>query len=356
MANAIGTKSKMALVKGAAWGTAVDLTTNHRVPFVSSSLFNEVEQITDETLTDASTRRPPINGNERNEGDLQIQSDYRQHLLMAAMFMGAAGAPTLLETGAYKHAFKFQTGIDGLFATMGIDKGGVSTAEGTKKCEAWASVKPTRRTIQSSAGDKCMETFDLIAAGYFETETPSAWTYAISPENGGGRTLVHARAALHVNAQAGADFHATTDRFYPNRVEIVMDRNLSRDFSNGVDVNEPLASGFNEINLRLGFYTATRPMLDLFRDAHRAGTILKARLVYTHSVLVGATQYFTRKFWFPKLKVVRAPLQVAGPGPLPYTVEFTAHLATAAPTGFPTGYVEECCEEQINEISSDPLA
>lgn len=360
MANALGTKSKMALVKGAVWKTAVDLTTNHRVPFKSCGVVNKPEQIEDETMADgASTRRPSINGNESNDGPLELQADYRQHLLMNALLMGSAGVPTEIDVGAsYKHVMKFQKTTDGLFATMGLDQGGVSTAEGSKKAEAWASVKPGKWTLRSAAGGKAMESFDIIGAGYFQTEDPAAWTYpaATDPSNGGGRTLVHARSAFKCNAQSGGALGAG-DAFYPNEIEIVVDRNYSKDFSNGVDPNEPTAGGFADIRLRLTFYTATRPMLDLFRDAMRAETLLKASIVFTHTKLIGATATpYSRSFFFPKLKVVDAPLPVEGPGNLPYKVELTAHLATAAPTGFGTGYVEELIQEWANEISANPLA
>lgn len=359
-ADAIGTKSKMAIKKGTTWGTAVDLGANDRVPFVSCGLINEPQQIQDDTITDATTRRPSLNGNHTNEGPLVVQADYRQHLLMNALLFGSAGVPTgPVDTAAYTHTMKFQKSVQGRMATIAIDKGGVKTADGSKKCEAWASVKPQRMTFVSTAGDKAMETFDLVAAGYFDTEDPVDWTYpaATSPENGGGRTLVHARQVCRVNLQAGGAL-GSGDRIYPNRVELVFDRAFGRSFSQGVDVEEPVPDGWQEITVRLDFFTAKGSLLDLFRDARDAETLLKMDLAYTHTKLItgAASTFYSRTFYFPKLRVTRCPLTVDGPGAQPYRVEMTAHLATAAPTGFPVGCVEECWQQFVNEISTDPLA
>lgn len=351
MAGGSGVNGKLALVKGATWGTLATLTTNHRAPFTGSTLQKAIAQITDETLLGKSTRAPSTNGAESVPGQLTWLSDFRQvpHLLAAACFAGAAGAPTLVETGVYKHVLAWQPTTDGLFLSAGVDLAG-------KDVHGFASIKPTQRSIVIAGGGKWEESFQFVGAVLDKTIASSGWTFRYDPNGNGARRILASQTVLRANAHAGGALGAG-DVIKPNKVTLTFARGLSQDFPVGqVYGEEPILGDWAEIMINLEFFGMTAELLALFLDNKQADTPLKLDLVATHGTLLGATKYRQRAFYYPKMKVIDCPTELQGPGPVPMRVTLAAHASDVVPTGFPTGYDEEVTEEAQLEYATDLLA
>lgn len=343
-----GTASKLALVKGGTWGTAVSLGTGHRVPFERTTLRRNIEQIANETILGKATRAPSDNGNEETGGAVIVAGDYRQHLLQAAAFMGTAGVPTTVESGVYLHVFPFTAAVDGLFLSAGVDYGGVDV-------HGFNSLKCMRRFIECRAGDKLRETYDYIGRGLDKTLTSSGWTYANDPNQLGARHILHRHGVWRMNAAAG-DALAAGDKVYPTAFTVDINRALAGSFADAALMEEPIPDGWAAITVQLTFDHLTAALIALLLDSRDAGTLLKLDTVFTYPTKLGATEYPHRAFYFPSLKVVDMPLDIPGAGKLPATVTLEASYATADPTGFPTGYNEEMTEEAQCGVSTNPLA
>lgn len=351
MAGGQGVNGKLGLKKASVWGTFVAPTTNDRVPFTGSTLQKAIEKIPDDSLLGKSTRAIPANGSESVPGQLTWLGDYRQvpHLLVAACLAGAAGAPTLVETGVYLHKFPWQASTDGLFLSAGVDLAG-------KDVHGFASIKPTQRSIEIRGGGRWEESFQFLGAVIDKTIASSGWTFRYDPNGNGARRILASQTVCRVNTHAGGALGAG-DVVKPNRIGLTFARALSQDFPVGqVYGEEPILGDFAEITVVLDFFGMTAELLALFLDNKQSDTPLKMDLVATHGTLLGATKFRHRAFYFPKLSVVDCPTEIEGPGPVPMRVTLTAHASDVVPTGFPTGYDEEVTEEAQFEFATDVLA
>lgn len=351
MAGAPGTLSKLALVKGATWGTAATLTTGHRAPFVSTSLAADRAQIPDESILGHPLRAISRNGNRVVAGDIVVQSDYRQvgGLLQAAAFMGSAGAPAAVETGVKLHTLKLADDVSGIFLTAGVDLGAA-------KVETFKSIKCVRRLIDLRSGVPAKETFGYVGRGLDDSGASSGWTYATDPNGDGQQQVLLSHAVLRINAQAGASL-GSGDVCYPVAVMVDMTRPLGVEYGQSPDPEEPIPSGWGEVKLTLTFYALTTTLYTLLRTAHLNESNLKADLVMSWPTLLGATAYPQWALYFPMLRVTRVPLTVPGPQKIPFTCEMTAHDAGAsAPSGFTAGFTNAMVETRQIALTTDILA
>lgn len=349
MAGGYGSQSKLALVKGSTWGTAVALGSGHRYPFVSTGLKRVIEQIADDSLLGQAERAVSWNGNEVI-GPAPIVSigDYRQHLLQAAAFMGAAGVPTTVETGVYKHVLPWTASVDGLFLSAGLDIAG-------KDVHGFNSIKAMRRLIQVAAGGRMEESYEYVGRGIDKTLSSGSWTYTTDPNGTGARLILHRHGVWRINTAAGGALGGS-DKVYPTRMEIDLNRAHGYEFAQAALMEEPIPGDWASLGVRLDFFAVDAALLALFLDNRDADTPMKMDAVFTYPTLLGATQYPHRAFYFPLLKIVDVDAPVTGPGRVSFSVSMTAHKNSAVPTGFPTGYDEAVTEEWQNGLSADPLA
>jgi hypothetical protein len=351
MAGGVGVNSKLAIAKGATWNTLIALGTNHWVALTGSSLKKDVEWVEDEELKGKATMGPPTPGAEPIRGALRWHGDYRQapHMLMHAILLGSAGAPTLVETGVYLHVMKFQPTIDGLFASVGVDLAG-------KDVHGFKSVKPTRGVITIAGAGRWQEEFDSIGAGFDATISSGAWTYRYDPNGNGARKIVGPQVVVRANTHAGGALGGG-DVVKPRRIVVEIARAQEGDFPVGQTyMEEPILSGWSTVRVTLEFHAMTPEQLALFRDNRDANTPLKMDIKATHGTLLGSTQFRQRNLYFPKIFVRDCPTEIDGPGPQPLTVSLEAVASDVLPTGFPTGYTNEVIEEAQFELSTDLLA
>ena len=344
-----GLLSKVAVVQGSTWGTAVALTTNHRVPFKSCTVQHMMEHIRDDSITGKATRAlPGSGGNKRSDGALVVQSDYRQHGILIAAALGAAVAPATSDTSAKTHALPFSDDVYGKFVTLGHDAG-------SKRVEIFKSLKVNRHRFEARTGAAAEDTFDFLGRGMDDTGASSGWTYATDPSGGGGRPIYLGQSVIRVNAQSGGAL-GSGDTVYPTRFAYELRRNLGQDYAQADEPEEPLPGGHAEIDVEMDFFALTTALVDLFREAYQNKTALKMSAVFTSPMLAGAaTVYHARKFYCPSLFVTDAPVTTPGAGPVPCSVRFSAHHASSLPTGFPTGY-DEAATIEIVDTSSQLLS
>ena len=348
---ALGFDSKLAIVKGSTWGTAVALSTGHRMPFRSTGLDYQRTPVPNEDINSRGVQGPPDLGNSFVNGPIEISGDYRQvgHQLLAAMIIGAAGSPgAAVETGVYLHRMRFQPNTNGLFVSAGVDFGGV---------DVWGfnSVKPSRRVLIAQSGGRLDERYEFDGRGVDKTISSSGWTYATDPTDGGTLRVLHRHATLRINAQSGGALGSSDETPF-TRVEVDISRNHQMEYAQQGQPEEPSPAGWGSVTLRVTFFGATAALMTLLRDAKDARTELKADLKFNHGVLLGATLNHERCFYFPKLVVTDAPMNIPGPGPIPFSVTMSAHAAASTPTGFTSGDTQEVIETWQNARSTDILA
>lgn len=346
-----GINSKLAFMKGATWATLAALGTNHRAPFLRCSLGKAVAKVPNEEVQGKSTRGVPDNGAETIGGSVSWLGDYRQsqHLLVAAALHGAAGAPTLVETGVNLHVMKWQPGTDGIFLSAGVDLA-------AKDVHGFSSVKPVRRTIEIRGGGRWEESVDFIGAGLDATIASSGWTFRYDPIGNGARRILGSQTVVRANTHAGGALGAP-EVIKPRRITIALSRQQEGDIPLGqVYMDEPILADFAEVMVTLEFFDMSAALLALFRDNRDAGTPMKMDLVSTHGTLLGATKYRQRSLYFPKMVVVDCPTEIPGGGPVPLTVTLSAHYSDVVPTGFPATYQQEVVETAQLELATDILA
>lgn len=350
MTTALGSTAKLAVAKGTTWLTLPTLTANHRIPFKSSTLGPQRDVIENDDISGSGVRQSSLMGNRYNDGALTFAGDFRQmqHLVLAALFMGAASRTEIVAGTVWQHVLKWQPNIDGLFAGVGIDLGGADVY-------GLASMKTTRRLISIAAGGYLEEAHTMLGGGIDKTISSAAWTYRDDPTDGGTLRVLHSLMTARFNVQSGGALGGG-DVVYPSRIEIDMNRNLDTEYAQQGQPEEPQSSTWQDVRIRLTFFGMSAALLALFRDNLDDDVALKGDVSIVHPTVLGGGEARERAFYFPKLKVVECPISVPGPGRIPLTVTLTAHDAAAVPTGFPTGYVEPVIEEWQNEHDVDPLA
>lgn len=345
-----GLLSKLAAVQGSTWGTAVALSTNHRKPFKSCSLKHRTERVQDDTITGKATRaKPGAGGNLVVDGGIVAQADYRQNELLIAAVLGAAASPSNSDTSAYTHVLPFTDNQSGKFLTIGHDAGAA-------RVEIFKSVKLNRWRFEARTGAPAEDSFDGLGRGVDDSSASSGWTFEYDPSAGGGRAIYLSQGVIRVNAEAGAGL-GSGDVILPTRFAVEVRRNLTQDYAQAAESEEPLPSTFADIDVELDFFAMTTALKNLFREAYQNRTALKMDAVFTGAELAGAASvYHARSLYFPSLEVVECPLDTPGPGPVPCTVRLTAHHASSLPTGFPTGYDEALTVVLVNKRSAAILA
>lgn len=353
----LGTQGKVAISKGTTWGTAASLGAGHRLPFRSTSFDGTPKALPDDTVPETAERNPHDNAETPCNGDIQNNLDYRQGLLLWAMLMGTAAAPTEIEAGvAYKHVLPWTADVQGKFFTYGRHNN-----VGASKAMKIASAKVNALRLSGAAGGRLMAVWDLLGAVLTRTDDPSSWAYTTDPMGGAARHVLFRRGTLRINAAAGGALGAGDKMDLCRGFELSVNRNLELDFNAALASIEPAPNGFADLSLRLDFFGCSAALFDLLRDACENRTLLKADYLFDSGVKIGASA--TNSYLFNLYAAClalpeEAKLPIDGPGRMPFSVTFNLHkfAGGAAPTGFPTGYDEALTVEIQNELATSILA
>ncbi len=341
-----GLEIRAALKKAAAWGTPVACGANDGVLLTGDSLKRAIESHLDDSLG-----QPFVTGRDQGEikaeGGLEAYLRYDSLDLLIALAMGATGgAPTQQgATAAYAQKFTLADGLDGLFATLAVNKQ-VNVFE-------YPSAKITGFTIKGEMGKPVEVSFGVLA----DDEDPASATNDLTSfanvtyAETANRVLM-SQGVFRLNDESGAALASPTDDIYPSAFELSLKRNLKGSYvAGGADkIDEPANEGLPEVTLKLTFprYTATTFLTALGSDTRK-----KMDIVFT-GALIESTYNREFKLRFPHLALVNAEAATAE-GQIVHPLEFSCLATDTAPSGM-TGILKPFEADVINKRSTDVLA
>jgi len=352
-----GISSVAAFKKATVWGTPVVLGALDGVGFVSESIAADVQLIEDQQLEGSSQQRQGEAGNRLFAGDLVTGARYEGLEPMVAQVFGTAGVPTTVDTTARVHTFKLNSDRTGIFGTFAIDKG--------FEVHEFTTAKLTGLSIKCAQGERAEITFRMAAqdmnintsAGTNNNTTMGSVTQPANREY-----LQFKHMVIRANAQGGAGLGAS-DVKYVSDFSCDIDRadkvdDITTQYGNRID--EPEHDSWTMSKLSLGFSkysdAATGGNAVLFA-AQLAKTAQKIDVIFTGETLAGAaTEKFSWKFFFNSVQPMSGAPNVSGPGLTPFTLDCMAYRVTAAPTGFPAGFVDAVTLQVTSQHTANPLA
>jgi hypothetical protein len=270
-----------------------------------------------------------------------------------ALALGGAGAPAQQGTDSvWKHALRVADDLEGLFATLALDY--------QVEVHEYPSVKVNGFKFECSQSDQVAKvTFPLIAsslnrnttAGVNRTSTIPGITMAPNRSR-----LLFSQMQVRLNDAAGPAL-GPSDRQFVSGVTIEMDRKLKNDDVTtqfGYLIDEPLSDGFTEVSGSLAFSKYATDNIARFTEMLQKPQ-KKMDVVFTGPIAAGSTPY-AQAFYLNDVQFETGQPQIGGPGLTPWTLNFKAHVVSAAPAGFPADYTDAVTLELVNTLASDPLA
>ncbi len=348
MAGLSGVEIKVAIKKASVWGTAVACGAGDGVVVLPTMIRREAAIDIDDSMGILFAREG-LPGMVNVDGDIPAYLRYDSLDVLFAMFMGVAGNPTSLGSGAYSYVYKVLTLLDGLFFTQ---------AKNMKNyIEELPSVKVSGIKIHGEVGKPLQVTFSVIASNKVvdsAVNTTGTFNNVTFPET--LNRVRYSEGVIRMNAQSGAAL-AGGNTIYPSSFEFESRRNLSGEHTaqyvtaSGQElIDEPAGDGGMESTLKLTFprHTATTYMADLVTNARK-----KLDITFT-GALIGGSYYRQFKLQFPNLQLKNVD-PVDAQGNIKEPLEFVVHGAISAPSGM-TGLTDPFWISGINTRSTNPLA
>jgi hypothetical protein len=340
-----GREIKAAAKKGSAWGTEVACGENDGVLLKGDTLKRSIKDYTDDSLGLAFPQ-------ERDLGEIDVKGALNAFLrydsldLLIALAMGATGgAPTQQGgTSAYTQKFTLAEDLDGLFATIAVNKA-VNVFE-------YPSAKIAGFTIKGRMGEPVTIDFDVVC----DDEDPAPTTNDLTQFGNvtyfetANRVLM-SQGVFRMNAQGGAALGGG-DVINPSSFDLSYKRKLTADYQAGGanKIIEPVNDGVPEIKLKLEFprYSASTYLSDFGSDSRK-----KMDITFT-GALIADTYYRTFKLTFPNLAILNVEAATKE-GQIVHPLEFACLGASSAPTGM-TGITMPFQVDVTNRQSLDVLA
>ncbi|MBI4822666.1 MAG: hypothetical protein HY805_00320 [Nitrospirae bacterium] len=340
-----GPEIKAGVKKASAWATPVACGANNGVLLTGDNLKKAIESILDDSLGMPFSEQRDM-GQVKVEGSLNAFMRYDGLDTLIALAMGATGgAPTQQgTTTAYAQKFTLSDILDGLFATVAINKK-VNVFE-------YPSVKVSGWTLRAEMGKPVEIDFDVIADNEdFNSSINNLTSFANVTYFEKENRILMSQGVFRLNDKSGAAL-ADGDKVYPSGFELSYKRKVTGAYIVGQSnrIDEPQTDGLPEVKLKLTFprYTATTYLSALGSDTRK-----KMDIVFTGS-LIEATYYRTFKLQFPHLALLNAEA-VTDKGQVKHPLEFECLATPTAPTGM-TGILKPFQVDVINRQSSNVLS
>ena len=353
MGNTKGFQGVVGLKRGSQWGTPVLVGADCGIEILQDGIAAEVALIPNEQISGSCQMRAGDRGAEFHRGDLSLNAKFDSLALPWALAFGKAGTPTQQGSdSAWKHAFRIGNDLEGLFATLVLDY--------QIEVREYPSVKVSGFKFECSQGDQVAKlTFPLIAsslnrnttAGLNRTSTIPGITMPTNRQR-----LLFSQMAVRLNDADGPAL-GPSDVQFVNGFTLEMDRKLKNDDVTtqlGYLIDEPLQDGFTEVTGSLSFSKYATDNIARFTEMLQK-TRKKLDVAFTGPVANGATRY-AQAFFLNDVQFESGQAQIGGPGLTPWTLNFKAHVVSAAPTGFDPTHTDACQMTLINTLASDPLA
>ena len=175
-------------------------------------------------------------------------------------------------------------------------------------------------------------------------------------------TALWRQSTVRMNAQAGAALLAA-DNLKCNSMQVAANNNLAADdfnleFAGGANpsrISQPVRDNKVQFSGNFAFNRLQTDIADIIAGVKRARQ--KASIITTGEAIPGVAntgQRYQVNVYMPDLQY-DAEMNVGGPGRVPKTLNFQAHAASAAPTGFPAGYTDGVTIEIVNARNINAL-
>jgi hypothetical protein len=331
-----GMDTKVALIQSSVWGTAVDAdVANMGFPLRTLPLaFGVGPNLIDDTMGGGGFAQDIVQGNIDIAGTPGAWLRFgASELLAIELAMGTAGTAVVEgATTAYRHPVTLADSLDGLMATLAVNKG-------TTIFE-WASVKIHGFTITLRGGGERAEiTFDMIAyPAKLSTDVgdPSTTTTMTTVTTYSPRQIVQgSHAVVRINPFSDAALDSG-DVIQPNTVTFRYQRPMSGQFvvGGGRAISEPTLDNVPTISVTLEFSEYREAQHDALFIAAKNGTEYKMDLDIVHPSALAGTGFPYRHFFeIGRLALGQPDNPATSPGKIPFTLTLDAMNPETAPTG-----------------------
>lgn len=337
-----------AIKKATTWGTAVECGAGDGLLLIGDGIKHSIENIPEDSAGQGFIESQDL-------GKVDCQASPEMYLrydgalwTLVALLMGTAGAPAQQEsTSAYLHSLVMAADLDGIFATLAVDKG--------HSVHELAGAKVAGITVSGEAGQPLTLSAELIADDLTRNTssgTNNNTTMASVTITDKLHRVLFSQGVFRINAQGGSALASPTDVITPRAFTLTINRPHTTDYTDANTIEEPLANDFPEVTLRLEFKDYDT---DTWLDAVANGTAKKADITFIGDTIEGAYPY-TFTLEFPNLLPTSADdPQVNKAARLPNAVDFRCAGAASAPTGM-TGITQPLKISVINTTTTDLLA
>ncbi|MDP8275955.1 MAG: phage tail tube protein [Candidatus Euphemobacter frigidus] len=343
-----GREILVGLKKAGTWRTAVECGAKNGLLILSETFKQTLEHLDDDSAALAFIQRTD-QGKIGASGGMEMYMRYEGLDLLLALIMGTAGTPSQqAETAAYANSYVMSTDPTGLFATLAMLKK-------SDKVFEYPSVKFNQFSLTGEMNAPLKLSVEGIANLLeLASATNTAATMAnITYPDKGNRIIFNKDAYFRINDEDD-DALDSADNIYPAGFSMSFNRPVDADLLAGHgDVDEPIGSGFPELELTLNF-PRYNDANDAFFTDWEAFTRKKMEIYFKGGVIEGA-YYYEFKLSFPNLKAIDPDAAISGPGAIPVSLSFKVLGNDTAPTGM-TGITAPFQVDAQNTLPTDPLA
>lgn len=326
------------VIKGSAWGTAVDANVAGKgLRFLNEAISASSNLLEDESITGTADQGVGQTGSKTITGSVQANLQYSNPVLstLIAMAMGRADTPvTPLGTDgskpyAYYGSYRLGDILETYFVTMALDKQTGSVIH------EYDSVKINGMTIAGSAGAFVTITFDIIGRKLTTSGTTTT-------------SLAAATVALPRKEIRFEDFKfrinqltdsalAQGDAVYPTSFSVTLANNLEGDLTsqNAPYVDEPIRNAARNVS---GSFEIPKYTDENIETRFLDGTVMKMQIVARSNTQIpaagGGPYYYQFAMYMPSVQITNAPRPVSGFAKVPANFEWVAKEVTnTAPDG-----------------------
>lgn len=342
-----------AIAQGSTWGTAVAVGAGDGIRILTESIVGGPASLPRETIGLQWGDVFDV-ASEEHQGPMTGNLYYGANCgLLLAMIFGTSGSPTQTPPSTGTSYLHVVTLADALadFVTLCIAK------RPSQKWWEYSSAMAAELRIRGEGNGRVTWELALIPANLDRNSSTNTTTETDAVTVPSIEGAVRFKDGLfRINAQAGSALASPTDDIDIASFELVVRRDLSRDFlADGTTfVAQPCEQGPCEVMLTV----STRSYdAETWKAAWAAGTEYKADLKFTGTGLdggSGADPYY--EFEFPRLVVAEDPqASIGGRGRITHTVSFKGIKAASAPSGM-TGITQPVALNVMDKVSSAYLA
>lgn len=345
---------KCGVAAGGTWGTAVAAGALDGIQFLSGQASFSAPTQLDESRGRAFAL-------DSTPGQITCKGTYKFYLryagfeLLAAMFMGIAGAPAIQGAGpAYLHTLKWNTDPYGYMVS--VVKNMISYIEEIP------TAKITGVTITGEIGPKPLE-IDIEVDGITREvasaiNTLATFANVTLPTDADRNPVMFSQTVFRMNAQAGAAL-AGGDKVYPSKFVLTMKRTMKGEYTGAYrtagtnpqdQIDEVSNDGFPVMTLELVFPKLTG---NTYQLALQSDSRYKMDITCT-GALLNASYYYTHMLQFPQLDSIDDQPSDTN-NRITETTKFNILGCASAPTGM-TGCTDPLWWLITSKRTTDPLA